>query len=151
LEQAPVWKPPIEILVKKMNTSVLKSPRDGSLLTFEIRARRKDEIEFDLAVKTPRFAGVVSASTFMVQSPADLFREMADEWTGWKEEKTWSDLERSVTIVATSDHTGHFSLHIVLDGQDGDSHLRVRLEFEAGQLQSIASEVAGLFQDNATD
>ncbi|MFL6707707.1 MAG: DUF6228 family protein [Massilia sp.] len=134
-----------------MNTLVLKSPRDGSLLTFEIRARRRDEIEFDLVVKTPRFAGVVSASTFMVQSPADLFREMADEWTGWKEEKTWSDLERNVTIAATSDSTGHVSLHIVLDGQDGDSLLRVRLEFEAGQLQSIASEIASLFQDGAAD
>jgi hypothetical protein len=134
-----------------MNTLILKSPRDGSLLTFEIRARRKDEIEFDLAVKTSRFSGIVSASTFMTQSPADLFREMADEWTGWKEEKRWSDLEQNVTIAATSDSTGHVGLHIVLNGQDGDSQLRVRLEFEAGQLQSIANEVACLFPDSASD
>jgi hypothetical protein len=134
-----------------MNALALKSSREGSLLTFEVLARHKNEIEFDLAVKTPRFAGVVSSSTYAVRSPADLFLEMADEWAGWKGEKRWNDLEGNVTIVATSDRTGHVSLHIVLCGQHRDSQLRVRLEFEAGQLQSMANEVASLFQDTATN
>lgn len=87
----------------------------------------------------------------MVPSPTDLFREMAAAWTGWTDEKTWSDLEQNVVMAATSDRTGHVSLHMTLNGQDGDSHLRVRLEFEAGQLASIASEVASLFRDRTTE
>jgi hypothetical protein len=128
-----------------MNTLEFKSPRDGSTLTFVVRARHKGEVEFDLRVQTPRFSGTASASTYMMPSPAKLFDEMADEWTGWNGQKTWSDLEQSVSIAATSDRIGHVSLRITLDGPDGESRLQVCLEFEAGQLQSMASAMVGLF------
>jgi primase-polymerase (primpol)-like protein len=76
----------------------------------------------------------------------DLFRDMAAEWMGWAGQKTWSDLENSVEIVATSDKTGHISLRITLNGQDGDTQLRTCLKFEAGQLENFAEEVARLFK-----
>jgi hypothetical protein len=83
----------------------LKSPDDGSVLAFAIRERLKEEISFDVSVQTPWFSGIASSSTFMALPLADLFREMAAEWMGWAEEKTWSDLESNVKIVATSDKT----------------------------------------------
>jgi len=82
----------------------------------------------------------------MVLPLEELFRDMAAEWMGWAGEKTWSDLENSVEIVATSDKTGHISLRITLNGQDGDTQLRTCLKFEAGQLESFAEEVARLFK-----
>jgi hypothetical protein len=66
----------------------LKSPNDGSVLAFEIRERLQEETTFDVSVKTPWFSGIADCSTFLVLSPADLFREMATEWMGWTEEKS---------------------------------------------------------------
>jgi hypothetical protein len=124
----------------------LKSPHDGSVLSFAIRERLKEETSFDVSVQTPCFSGIASSSTFMVLPLADLFSEMAAEWMGWAEEKTWSDLESNVKIAATSDKTGHISLRVTLNGQDGDTQLRTCLKFEAGQLENFAKEVALLFE-----
>ena len=82
----------------------------------------------------------------MVPSPAELFREIAAEWAGWVGEKSWSDLESSVEIVATSDRTGHISLRVTLNGQDGDTQPRTCLKFEAGQLENFAKEVTVLVE-----
>lgn len=122
-----------------------KSPDDGSLLTFDVISNQKEEILFNVTVKTPWFSGQAPSSTFMVLTPADLFEEMAAEWTGWKMKKTWSDLEQRVLFEATSDDTGHVCLTLVIQGQDYDSQLRVRLMFEAGQLESMANELSRLF------
>ena len=121
----------------------LRSPNNGSLLIFEIRDRNKEEVAFDVSVRTPWFSGLAHSSTFMVLSPADFFREMAAEWLGWAGEKTWSDLEQSVEIAATTDRTGHVSLSVTLNGQD--AQLRACLVFEAGQLENFAKEIALLF------
>lgn len=122
-----------------------KSPDDGSLLTFDVISHDKEETVFNVTVKTPWFSGTAPSSTFLVKSPADLFREMATEWTGWKQKKTWSDLEARVSFEATSDATGHISLWIILNGQDYDSHLRVCVRYEAGQLEAMANELTRLF------
>ena len=123
----------------------LKSPDAGSVLAFTIRERLKEEISFDVSVQTPWFSGVAASSTFMVLPLPDLFHDMAAEWMGWAGEKTWSDLETNVEIAATSDKTGHISLRVTLNGQDGDTQLRTCLKFEAGQLENFAKEVARLF------
>jgi hypothetical protein len=123
----------------------LKSPNDSSFLAFAIRERLEEETTFDVFLQTPQFSGVASSSTFMVQPLEDLFRDMAAQWMGWAGKKTWRDLESSVEIAATSDKTGHISLHITLNGQDGDTQLRTCLKFEAGQLEIFAKEVALLF------
>lgn len=124
----------------------LKSPHDGSVLAFAIRERLKEETTFDVSVQTPWFSGIASSSTFMVLPLADLFRDMAAQWMGWAGEKTWSDLESNVAFAATSDRTGHISLRVTLNGQDGDTQLRTCLMFEAGQLEDFAKDVATLFE-----
>jgi len=69
---------------------------------------------------------------------------MADEWQGWKGSKSWKDLEDRVSLSGTTDSTGHVSLTVDLAGQDYETRLRVVLEYEAGQLDAMASSVAGL-------
>lgn len=94
--------------------------------------------------KTPWFAGIASASTYFVGSPSTIFREMASEWQGWKGLKEWKDLDARVTFAAQSDSTGHIDLIVELAGQDYDSHLRVVLQYEAGQLEGMANELLQL-------
>jgi Family of unknown function (DUF6228) len=121
-----------------------KSPDDGSVLTFEAISRDTVEVVFNVAVKTPWFSGSAPASTFVNGSPSALFRAMAVDWKGWKQSKTWSDIEHRVMFEASSDSTGHISLATTLKGQDYDSHLRVIVKFEAGQLEEMAHEVEAL-------
>jgi hypothetical protein len=122
-----------------------KSPHDGSLLSFAITERFEDAIEFSVQVKTPNFSGMAPPSTFM-SAPLDAwFQGMADEWTGWQGEKNWGDLESRVTLSATAEATGHIRIKVTLTGPDYDSELRVNIMFDAGQLESMAGDVALLF------
>ena len=127
-----------------MTALELKSPRDGSVLRFQLVKRYEEEVEFEVSVQTPWFTGRAPCSTFMNGSPSAMFRSMANEWQGWKGSKSWKDLEDRVSLSGTSDSTGHVSLAIDLVGQDYETKLRVVLEYEAGQLEAMASSVAGL-------
>jgi hypothetical protein len=131
-----------------MDAVELKSSEDGAVVSFLVTSRSKDEIGFDVAVKTPWFSGKATASTYFSGSPAKLFREMANEWKGWKEPKTWSDLEGRVMFSATSDPTGHVRLNVKLRGPDYDSALEVIVAYEAGQLDRMADEIAQLLSPN---
>ena len=132
-----------------MNAVEFKSSEDGAALSFVVTARSKDDISFDVSVKTPWFSGKASASTYLSGSPAKLFREMANEWKGWKKPKTWSDLEDRVKLSATADSTGHVRIAIELAGPDYDSKLRAIVVYEAGQLDRIANDIAELLSPNA--
>jgi hypothetical protein len=121
-----------------------KSPDDGSILTFELTARDTAEVLFNVAVKSPWFAGAAPATTFVNGSPSILFRAMAVEWKGWKQEKTWEDIEGRVAFEATSDSLGHISLATTLKGPSYDSWLRVVVKFEAGQLDRMRDEIETL-------
>jgi hypothetical protein len=128
-----------------MNRLELKSPHDGSLLTFTVTNKFEGGIDFDVQVKTPFFSGIAPSSTFMAIPLEEWFRNMADDWKGWKDEKKWGDLESRVLLSTTTDSTGHIKMKVTLTGQDYDSELRVNLMFEAGQLEGMAHDVALLF------
>jgi hypothetical protein len=132
-----------------MTEVAFKSPRDGSVLQLRTSTRYVDEVEFEVAVRTPWFSGQAPASTFMNGSPLQMFRAMAKDWQGWVGEKTWSDLESRVAFSARSDSTGHVQLTVDLQGQDYESRLRVVIEFEAGQLQAMASKIQEIFGASA--
>jgi len=51
-------------------------------------------------------------------------------------EKSWSDLE-GMDFAATSDKTGHISLFVTLNGQDGHTQLRPCLMFEADSCKRL--------------
>ena len=125
-------------------TIELKSSVDGSTLTFSKTASSRDGIDFDVAVRTPFFAGVAPASTYLNGSPSLMFAEMAKEWRGWKGTKRWSDLEKRVTFEAECDSLGHIKLVVELIGQDYDAKLRVLLGFDSGQLDAIHQSIAEL-------
>jgi hypothetical protein len=120
------------------------SPNDGSVLSFTVTRRSDEEADFEVAARTPFFSGVAPASTYMSGSPAVMFGEMANAWTGWKGQKKWSDLEGRVEFAASLDSTGHVSMSIRLVGQDYDSHLLVVLKFDAGQLEGMAKAISQL-------
>ena len=132
-----------------MSNLLLKSPYDGSLLTFAITTRKPDEVIFDILVKTSQFTGSASASTYHSGSPAVMFRSMANEWQGWPDEKRWEDLEGRAALVATSDSTGHIKLQVTLQGEDYESRLRAILQFEAGQLEAMARDAELLFGEHS--
>jgi hypothetical protein len=132
-----------------MESLELKSPHDGSTLTFTITSREPPEADFDIAVRTPYFTGIAGASTYMVGSPETMFRSMATEWKGWKGAKEWRDLEHRCALSASSDLTGHVKVVVTLHDPTHESELKCIVEFEAGQLESIAKSVHTLFRINA--
>jgi len=106
-----------------INYLELKSPHDGSLLTFTVTNKFEEGIDFDVQVKTPHFSGIAPSSTYMAFPLEEWFRIMAEDWKGWKDEKKWTDLERRVLFSATTDMTGHVRLKVTLTGQDYESEL----------------------------
>ena len=131
-----------------MDTVDLRAREDGAVLTFAVTSRSKEEISFDVFVRTPSFSGRAAASTYVSGSPAALFREMARDWKGWKEPKTWADLENRVKLSATSDSTGHIHFVVELRGPDYDSRLKAILVYEAGQLDRMATDIADLLPES---
>ena len=129
-----------------MKECLLKSPHDGSTLTLAVTRRSHGETDFDVIVETPMFTGRAEASTFHNGPPVAMFKTMAECWRGWEGEEQWEDLEARVKFSATSDSTGHVKLRVDLRGHDSDSFMRVVVQFEAGQLESIAADVEGLFE-----
>ena len=127
-----------------MRLEEFKSPTDGSTVAIQFVRRWKSETEFEVHVKTPSFSGCCRASTYLSGSPSRMFREMAAEWRGWKGTKDWSDLESRVKLAGSADSTGHITLTVELVGSDSESHLRVALRFDAGQLDEMAASVSEL-------
>jgi len=114
-------------------------------LTRALRALLLILHELDVSVTTPWFSGTTTSSTYGQAAGKPVSRDgrRMDSWSG---EKSWSDLGSTVNFAATSDRTGHISLFAMLNGQDGHTQLRTCLMFEAGQLQTFATDVAALFE-----
>jgi Family of unknown function (DUF6228) len=129
-----------------MSEIQFQSPSDGSTLRFAItdRYNGENELEFEVSVVTPWFSGRAPASTYVSGSPSAMFRAMALEWQGWKDLKTWADIENRVSFGSKIDPLGHVSITVELNGQDYDSKLRVVLECEAGQLDEMAQSMSDL-------
>jgi hypothetical protein len=129
-----------------MSEIQFKSPSDGSTLRFAITDRYNgdSEIGFEVSVATPWFSGRAPATTYVNGSPSVMFRAMALEWQGWKDLKTWTDIENRVSFGGKIDPLGHVSISVELNGQDYDSKLRVVLGFEAGQLDQMAQSLSDL-------
>jgi hypothetical protein len=122
----------------------LKSPNDGSLLSFTVIQESAYEIEFWVEVQNQNFNGRARTSTYHSGSPGLLFNEMAQNWRGWKGHKQWQDLESRVTLSAKSDSTGHIFLTVELLNSDHTSQIKVTLQYEAGQLENMAEAVSSL-------
>lgn len=85
----------------------------------------------------------------MTIRPEEFFRSMASQWDGWEGTKEWSDIEQRTLLAASSDLTGHIKIAVTLNGPLYDNHLKCIVQFEAGQLESIAKSVYLLFAGRA--
>ena len=119
-----------------------KSSTNGATIKFSVLHRYHDGIEFSVDVQTPFGSAKSAASTYFSGSPALMFKSMASEWKGWKNEKTWNDLENRVFFSARSDLTGHTKMTVKL--ADDESSFETVLYFDAGQLEAMANEISAL-------
>ncbi len=78
--------------------------------------------------------------------PTQLFNEMAANWTGWQDKKSWIAMDGELEIEATADAIGHVTLRITIPGYESTQlwSAQARLLVEAGQLERLA-ESAELF------
>jgi hypothetical protein len=122
----------------------LQAP-DGGGLIFALTGRSAHQIDFVVSVRKDWVTASAPASTYVSGPPTTMFKEMAANWRGWEGEKTWEDLEGRVKLSAASDKTGHISVKVTLVGPDYDSRVVAVLTYEAGALESMHTQVSGLF------
>jgi hypothetical protein len=122
-----------------------RSPRDGAQLTLSVKRRIRGETMFEVQVETDAFSGRIGTSTYRVGSPSAMFQAMAMEWHGWAGQKSWVDVEGRTAFTATADASGHVILQVVLKvGGACNDLLKVNLDFDAAQLDAMASEIEEL-------
>ena len=124
----------------------IRSARDGLKLTLSDLAEHNSPSPSDSFVVTIQSCEVraeARASSFMAADLGDYFQNIAENWRGWSGEKKWATLENDFELAATADNLGHVRLEFFLRSPytGYQWELRGALELEAGQLDSIASEV----------
>ncbi len=122
----------------------IKSANDATRLTFGNAAAGS----FTTTLESARFSGRVEVSTYISGSPSRLFEEIAREWRGWDGEKDWAALDDELRLTASSDHTGHTTLVVVMHDHDSPENWRLeaKLVLEAGQLEDLARAVRKVFR-----
>ena len=80
--------------------------------------------------------------------PTGLFEQMANEWQGWKGEKSWGSLEGEFDLKATSDSTGHITLVASLYSGSFPpcSKMVSEFEIESGQLEKHKNYASEFFK-----
>ena len=78
----------------------------------------------------------------------NLFRSIAKDWRGWEGERCWESIEGDLRIAIRSSRTGEITMRITLQSEGGydDWRLEAPIFTEAGQLESIAHQVALFFE-----
>ncbi len=77
----------------------------------------------------------------------NLFKEMAEQWTGWQFDKKWTSVESDVSIIATFNLTGSVSLSIkLIHNLDSDEWWEFQTIFiiENGHLEDLAKQISKL-------
>lgn len=79
-----------------------------------------------------------------------FFQQLADDWRGWKGERSWRSLDATMQITARHDSKGHVSLGATLyqDSYSPDGWLaQVFLTVEAGeQMTSLVADLRAHFK-----
>ena len=107
----------------------------GDLFDFRIQARDHSAAQ---EIDTYSDAGGV----------ARLFSEAAREWRGWSPAKVWESLEGELRLQLTINRTGHVTLAVRLQSNQGTRDawcVESSIALEAGQLEAIASEARQLW------
>lgn len=128
-----------------METIEIKSCDDSTTLTLKIIGANEESSKFVASVTGAPFIGEVATTTYFVGSPSLLFRDMADNWQGWKGDKVWGALDGELTLTATATSLGCVTLIVEMTERAGAFRLQATLGLEAGQLETISKRVESLF------
>ncbi len=128
-----------------MEVIEIKSCDDSTTLSFRVVGGNEEGANFIASVTGAPFVGEVTTTTYFVGPPSLLFREMADNWQGWKGEKVWAALDGEFTLTATTTSLGRVSVAIEMVEMAGSFKLVATLGLEAGQLEKISNRVESLF------
>jgi hypothetical protein len=82
---------------------------------------------------------------------ACLFDEIAADWRGWNELKTWQSIEGELKIRCGNDRRGHITIEVELrSGHDDlDWSVQSAVVAEAGRLDEIARRAREFFGASA--
>jgi uncharacterized protein DUF6228 len=120
-------------------------------LIFEILEIEQAETSFRCTFYKGEFQGSVQLATDNGAAPSVLFAEMALEWRGWAGIKVWEDIEKVLTLRASSDRCGHITLRVEMRPNGSpyrsETVLASALMLDAGSLDKTARAVAQLFKD----
>lgn len=128
-----------------MEAIEIKSCDDATTLSLKIAGGNEQGINFVASVTGAPFTGEVNTTTYFVGPPSLLFRDMADNWQGWKGEKIWGALDGEFTLTATATSLGRITVIIEMVEMAGAFRLEATLALEAGQLENISKRVEALF------
>ncbi|MFC3853238.1 DUF6228 family protein [Salinispirillum marinum] len=128
-----------------MKAIEIKSCDDATTLSLKITGGNEEGSNFVASVTGAPFTGEVNTTTYFVGPPSLLFRDMADNWQGWKGEKIWGALDGEFTLTATATSLGSITVIIEMVKMSGAFRLEATLALEAGQLENISKRVESLF------
>ena len=128
-----------------MEAIEIKSCDDATTLSLKVTSGNEDGLNFIASITGAPFNGGVNTTTYFVGPPSLLFRDMADNWKGWKGEKTWGALDGEFTLRATATSLGRIAVVIEMVEMSGEFRLEATLVLEAGQLESISKRVEAVF------
>src|SRR5690606_1962935 len=114
-----------------METIEIKSCDDATTLSLKIVDGNEEGSNFVASVTGAPFIGEVTTTTYFVGPPSLLFRDMADNWQGWKGEKVWGALDGEFTLTATATSLGRIKVIVELVEMAGAFRLEATLALEA--------------------
>jgi hypothetical protein len=125
----------------RRRTLRIVSVRDAASLT--LTKLNADAIRAEFI--SPVFSAVVPEVWLLAsQDLVAFFHDLASSWRGWRDAKSWINLEQQLSIVATHDSLGHISLRVRVWENPGGADWVVEgtLQVEAGQLEAVARAAA---------
>jgi hypothetical protein len=138
-----------------MSEVCIRSARDGTTLTLSERVAEHAALEdgsFRVSFRCHDMHAEALVSSYFATDLGVFFGDLAANWRGWKGERRWGSLEEEFWLSALSDSTGHITLRCFLRAPYTGFHWEVNgaLELEAGQLDSLAADVAAFWRGSAT-
>lgn len=135
-----------------MDEFIIKSEK-GVRLTFHSRRFSSDGwlSSYLMTGEAPGFSGEIEVENPPYgMSPAALFKQVAEEWSGWKGEKGWGAIEGEFNLSATCDSLGHVTFVVELNpnGYPPCWSANLSLVVDAGQLEELSND-AKLFFDES--
>jgi hypothetical protein len=130
---------------------IVITPRAGYVGVRICEPERHEGLEyFAIELFSPEARARTRVYAYEPSSIAAFFEDLARNWRGWKDEKSWESLEGECRISAVSDGKGHVDLKISLRPSLDPHAWRFDgiVLIEAGQLESVAARVR-VFVDGA--